>query len=112
MTIKKTGFQHDNTGSWISKDPQAQLTYKIDWSQWLLTGDALDTASYDLQVRANDPQPLTQTDSGADVPNNQTYVSLAGGQVGKIYTVTCTVTTTQGNTDRRSFRIKVENRTA
>lgn len=111
MTFKQTGFQTDSVGSWISKDPQAQLTYKLDWSLWLLPGESLSTSTYELQVRANDPQPLTKIDSQTDVINGITSVTLSGGQVGKVYTITCRVTTDQNNTDRRSFRVKVENRT-
>jgi hypothetical protein len=42
----------------------------------------------------------------------KTYVELSGGQVGKVYTVTAEITTADGSTDRRSFRAKVENRSA
>jgi len=38
--------------------------------------------------------------------------SAPGGGVGKVYTVTAAITTADGLIDRRSFRIKVENRSA
>lgn len=110
--ITKTGYYADNQGSWIAKDPQAQLTYTLDWSQWLGVGETLTSSSYSLQVRANDPQPLVKVSEGFDPINSTTFVELASGQVGKVYTVTATITTSEGNTDRRSFRIKVENRSA
>jgi len=110
--ISQTGYQQDAQGSWISKDPTAALIYSMDWSEWLGAGDTLASATYALQVRANDPAPLVKVSQGYEVGANITYTKLSGGQVGKVYTVTATITTTLGNTDRRSFRIKVENRTA
>ena len=110
--ISQTGYQIDTQGSWISKDPTAQLTYNMLWSDWLTEGDALVSATYVLQVRANDPQPLIKVSAGLDVNAKITFVTLNGGQVGKVYTVTATITTAAGLTDRRSFRVKVENRTA
>lgn len=110
--ITKTGYQQDTTGSWIPKDPQAQLVYSMDWTYWLQDGDHLISAQYALQVRANDPQPLVKVSEGFSQDANISYVELSGGQVGKIYTVTVTIMTNLGSTDRRSFRVKVENRSA
>ena len=112
MTIVRTGYERDTQGSWISKDPSARLIYSMDWSDWLPTGAVLSTVSYSLQVRANDPAPLVKQAQGLAESNTWTYVDLSGGQVGKVYTVTASVTTDTGATDRRNFRIKVENRSA
>lgn len=110
-TITRTGYAKDNIGSWISKDPESQLIYSMDWSEWLPTGDTLASVVYTLQVRANDPEPLIKGATGiqSDVIS---FVELSGGQVGKLYTVTAAITTVDGLTDRRSFRVKVENRSA
>lgn len=110
--ITQTGYLKDTQGSWIAKDPQAQLIYSMDWTEWLVSGDTLSSATYALQVRANDPQPLVKESQGLSAGSNLTYVELSGGQVGKVYTVTATITTANGLEDRRSFRIKVENRSA
>jgi hypothetical protein len=106
-----TGYKQDNTGSWISKDPSAQLVYTMDWSQWLPQGDAIVTATYSLQVRANDPTPLIKVSEGTQ-DGVRTYVEVSGGGVNKTYTITCAITTTNSLTDTRFFRIKVENRSA
>ena len=37
--ISQTGYQIDTQGSWISKDPTAQLTYNMLWSDWLTEGE-------------------------------------------------------------------------
>lgn len=111
MTVQKTGYQKDTLGSWISKDPQAQLVYSMEWNQWLPQGDTIQTVAYTLQVRANDPQPLIKESEGVQ-SGHITYVELSGGQVGKTYTVTAEITTVDGSVDRRNFRVKVENRSA
>lgn len=108
-TVTITGFQRDNQGSYIDKDPEAQLVYTLDWTEWLPTGDTIATVDHTLQVRANDPEPLVRESQGIST-GVKTYVELSGGQVGKTYTVTALINTTDGLIDRRYFRIKVVNR--
>ena len=107
-----TGFQIINELLTIDKDPVAVLTYTFDWSEWLLTGDSIGTVVYDLQVRANDPEPIVKESSGIAGGGTQTYVKISGGQKERTYTVTCTVTTSNGLIDRRNFRVRVKNRSA
>ncbi len=107
----KTGYQQDTQGSWIAKDPAAQLTYSMDWSQWLEEGDTISTVTYTLQVRANDPEPLIKESQGVQ-GDTLTFVEVSGGQVGKVYTVTANIETANGLIDSRYFRIRVENRSA
>lgn len=110
-TIEKTGYLRDQQGIYILKDPEAQLVYVFDWSEWLPEGDTISTVNYTLQVRANDPTPLVRESQGVQ-SSTKTYVEISGGGAGKIYTVTAAVTTSDGEIDRRNFRIKVENRSA
>ena len=112
MTIAISGYQQDNLGAWIAKDPTAQLKYSLDWASWLGTSDTIITVTHTLQVRANDPQPLVKVGDGISETQKVTYVEIRGGQVGKVYTITTRVTTQDGLTDSRSFRIKVEARSA
>jgi len=111
MTITQTGYYQDNQGSWISKDPSAKLTYSMEWSDWLIGSDTIATVSYTMQVRANDPAPLVKEAQGIN-SGHVTYIKVSGGQVGKVYVITAAITTTDGLIDRRSFRVKVENRSA
>jgi len=106
-----TGFQIVNDLLTITKDPQAILTYTLDWSQWLEQGDALSTVTYTLQVRANDPQPIVNVDAGI-IGGYQTWIKLSGGQVERTYVVSALITTAQGLTERRNFRVNVANRSA
>jgi hypothetical protein len=110
-TLTLTGFERDAQGIWIRKDPEAELAYTFDWSEWLPSGATVSTVNYTLQVRANDPAPLVRENQGI-VGGAKTYVELSGGQVGKIYTVTAEIATSSGDIDRRNFRVKIENRSA
>jgi hypothetical protein len=87
------------------------LVYTFDWSEWLPVGNTIATVNYTLQVRANDPAPMTRLTQGVQ-SGTKTYVELGGGQVGKVYTITAAIVTNDGSIDRRSFRVKVENRSA
>lgn len=110
-TVNITGFERDQQGVWIEKDPEAELIYTLDWSEWLPTGDTVSAVSWTIQARANDPAPLVKGTAGVQ-SGTKTYVELTGGQVTKVYTVTAEITTTDGLIDRRSFRVKVLNRSA
>jgi hypothetical protein len=105
------GFEIINQNLWIEKDPEAQLFYTFDWSDWLTGNDTIASAVYTVTARINDPSPIVRVTNGI-TGGNKTFVELRGGQVNKSYVVSVKVTTTTGLIDRRSFRVKVENRSA
>lgn len=106
-----TGFQVSDQQLWIAKDPQAQLSYVFDWSEWLVSGDTIDSVDYTVNARINDPNPLVKVSEG--ISNDvKTFVELSDGQATKSYTVSVKVTTANGLIDRRSFKVRVENRSA
>lgn len=107
-----TGYKQDTQGVYILKDPEAQLVYTMDWSEWLSTGQTVQSVDYAITARANDPDPVTIASEGITAANTATYVELTGGTAGKVYTVTAAIVTDDSATDRRSFRVKVENRSA
>ena len=109
--MAKTGFTQTLQGLSISKDPEAQLTYTLDWTDWLPTGDTITALDWSIGARANDPAPLVEESSGIQ-SGTKTYIELSGGQLNKVYTVTAKVTTADGLIDRRAFRVRVENRSA
>lgn len=105
-----TGFTQTSQGLQIEKDTEAQLVYTLDWANWLPTGDSLSTVNWTITARANDPDPLIIESSG--ITGTKTYVELSNGQEGKSYIVTARITTTDGATDRRYFRVRVLARSA
>lgn len=106
-----TGYQQDTNGTWIPKDPEAQLVYSMDWSQWLATGQTIASVNYTENSRVNDTAPLVIESEGVQ-SGTITYAEISGGAVNKVYTVTAEITTDDGSIDRRNFRIKIENRSA
>lgn len=111
MAISNSGFEQTIQGLTILKDTEAVLTYTFDWSEWLPEGDQLITADYVITARSNDPDPLLKVSEGIQ-SGTKTYVELSEGQVGKTYTVTAKIETNDGLIDRRSFRVKVQDRSA
>lgn len=107
-----TGYKQDAQGSYILKDPEAQLIYTMDWSEWLSTGQTVSAVTYSIAARANDANPPVKEDEGITNSGTHTYVEISAGSANKVYTVTADITTDNGATDRRNFRIKVENRSA
>lgn len=103
-----TGYKKDTQGSYIAKDPSAQLVYSMEWNEWLATGQSLASTSYAVSTISGDASPLTKESQG--ISGTQSYVELSGGTAGEIYTVTATITTDDGATDRRAFKVKVDNR--
>lgn len=106
-----TGFELINQQLWIDKDPEAQLFYTFDWSDWLTGSDTISAAEYEVTARVNDPDPIVIESEGIS-GGNKTFVELSGGVVNKSYLVSVKVTTSTGLVDRRNFRVKVENRSA
>lgn len=106
----RTGFFANNSTLSIDKDPAAQLTYTLDWVQWLDPEDSLASVTWDAAARRNDPEPIIIVAQG--MLGTQTYVELAGGQVSKTYIITAQITTANGLTDRRNFRVNIVDRTA
>lgn len=104
-----TGYKKDTVGSYIDKDPGARLIYSMDWSEWLPSGDTLASASYSISTISGDPTPIVKHSQGLQ-GTTVSYVELSGGTAKEIYTVTATITTTDGNTDLRRFRLKVNDR--
>jgi uncharacterized protein YndB with AHSA1/START domain len=104
-----TGYKKDTVGAYIDKDPGARLVYSMDWSDWLPTGDTLSTATYVISTITGDAAPIVKHSQGIE-GSTVSYVELSGGTAKEIYTVTATITTTDGNTDKRRFRLKVNDR--
>jgi hypothetical protein len=103
-----TGFQQDNFGAFIEKDPTAELTYTIDWSSWLPTSATISTSTFTVENPAGDAVPLASvTTSNTTTKAN---ITLSGGTAGYVYKVYNTITTSSGSIDRRHFRIKIKER--
>ena len=106
-----TGFLRDNKGGYITKDPDANVIYGVDWASYLNAGDGLSTATVTIQTISGDSTPLahpTASSTDVSISGTQVNIRLSAGTVGKEYTVDCKVVTTGGDTDNRRFRIIVK----
>ncbi len=97
-----TGFERDNQGAFIRKDPQAVLDYQLDYTNYLATGDSIasQTTTVDTGITL---------DSSAIVTGNKIVkLFLSGGTAGTVYTVKNTIVTADNRTAVKRFRVKVE----
>lgn len=108
-SANRNGFVVTNNSVYIDKDPQAQLKYTFNWSEWL-ESDTISTVEYTAAARRNDPEPIVIESQG--IEGDLTYVELSGGQLNKSYIITAAIVTANGLRDRRSFRVNIVARSA
>jgi len=104
-----TGFRRDNKGAFIEKHPNANIQYGLDFTDYLNSGDNVSTATITIQSITGDTNPLTfPTGAVSDVSitNGKVVgIRLTGGTLTNEYNVDCSITTEDGDTDSRRFRI-------
>ena len=67
-----TGFLRDNKGAYIHKDPDANLVYGVDFTEYLNAGDNLTSATITIQTITGDSSPLQHPTAAS------TDVSISG----------------------------------
>ena len=109
-----TGFKRDNDGAYIEKAPTANLQYAIDFTDYLNSGDSISSATVAISTASGDSTNDLRlpTNAATDVTLTSTIVSirLSGGTVGNVYNVDVTIVTSNGDTDKRRFRIVITNK--
>jgi hypothetical protein len=88
----------------FTKDPDAVLDWKFDWSDWLADGETL--ASHSVTAA----EGLTVDSSSLTDTNTSVTAWLSGGTAGKRYAVTCRVVTSASRTDDRTITVYVRER--
>jgi len=88
----------------LRKDPSAVLPYPVDWSDWLESGDIIQSSSWLF-----DPATGLVKDSDT-FSDDATECVLSGGVDGISYLVTNRITTLDGLTDDRTFQVVVTQR--
>jgi len=105
-----TGFRRDNKGAFIEKHPNANVQYGVDFTDYLNSGDAISAAVVSIETISGDSAPIAlPTNAGTDVvvAGALVNVRLNGGTSGNEYNIDVQITTTNGDTDSRRFRIIV-----
>jgi hypothetical protein len=106
-----TGFRTDREGAYIVKDPQAELDYSIDWSDWIDSGDAINSSVWTVETVTGDTNNLDNYQDSYSAGTSITTVWLRRGTLGNNYRVTNRITTANGLKDERYFRVFVKDRT-
>lgn len=88
------------------KDPDSVVDYAVPWGDWLQAGESIAAVEWDATVFTID----SSASAASAVINGETHsavevVWLSGGTIGQVGTVRCRVTTDQGRTEDRSFRL-------
>ena len=111
MTITQSGFKHVVPGTYIVKDPAAIINYTVDWSDWLPTTSNISTSTWTISTVTGDSgNALAKVSDGISGANKYTYIEVQKGTDGNTYVAKNTVVTTDGTTDVRRFRIRVQDR--
>jgi len=97
-----TGFERDNQGLFIRKDPEAVMNYTVDYSTFLESGDSI--ASQTTTVDSG----MTVDSSSIVSGNKKVTMQLSSGVVGTAYTVKITAVSNDGLTFVHRYRIKCE----
>lgn len=86
----------------FTKDPDAVLDYRVDWSRWLADGDIIMDSEFIA------PDGITLDADAHDTTSATCW--LSGGTAGQFYNVVNRITTASGRTDDRTLRIWVQQR--
>lgn len=87
--------------NWPNKDPDDELDYVVDWSQWL-GEDTIVSAAWSIS-----PSGALALERQSETDDKAT-VWLSGGEVGSTYEVTCQITTAAGRTRSQTTKIKIK----
>lgn len=96
------------------KDPGSTLDYTVDWTDWLESGETIDSVTWD--VPAGLTQATAPTGWSEPDPDHKRTVWLSGGTAGTDYSVGCQITTTAASitgayrVDERSVTVRVRQR--
>lgn len=96
-------------GSTIQHDPAESLIYTFDWSDWLVGAATISTSTFTI---SGPDSALTKDNPSIVSGSTSTQVRVIGGTVGKTYTLTNTVVTSESpaQTGERSVYLAIRNR--
>ena len=93
--------------SYLLKDPDAVLDYRVDWAADYLAADEL-LAQSEWSVVPDEAGGVTVAGSNFDA--GSTTVKAAGGVAGHVYSLVNRIATSSGRIDDRSIVVRVEHR--
>jgi len=81
------------------KDPQANLDYQVDWSDWLGSTDTISTSTWTV------PDGIVEESDSNTTTTATIWVS--GGTLGETYDLVNHIVTTEGREDDRTIHLKL-----
>ena len=91
----------------FTKQPGDILDYDVDYSAWLIEGDAVSASTVLIELLAGQ-SPGTLAVSGKNNLTSRVKLWLTGGANGDSYKVTVTMTSTEGRVKQDEFTMKVK----
>jgi hypothetical protein len=88
------------------KDPDAVITYSIDWGAHYLGDLTLALSEWDVEP----VEPGGIAIEGVATANGRTTVTLSGGLAGHAYRIANRIALSDGSADTRSIHLRVEAR--
>jgi hypothetical protein len=92
----------------VTKDPDANLDYQMDWSNWLESGDSLTTTQW--LVSGPDAILKVAASPAPEVDGPISRCWLEDGTAGARYKLTCRIETLAGRVDDRTVLVIVRER--
>lgn len=84
---------------WIAHAPGSDLDYSVDWTSWLTASETIVTSTWTASAGI--------TVSRDNILGERVAVAFAaGGVAGQDYTLTNTITTTDGRVDSRTITLR------
>ena len=87
----------------FAKDPASTVDYSVDWSDWVRTGEAINSTVWDIVPL--EAGGLAAGGEFASAAVRGVYVS--GGIAGNLYRLSCTIATDQGRVVARGMTIRI-----
>lgn len=85
------------------KDPSSNVDFSVDWADWLLEGETITDANWNIAPSGAESPVL----SAATVTGDVAGIFVAGGDVGTRYRLTCNVQTSGGRVADRSLVLRI-----
>ena len=96
-------------GAVVIKDPNAEIVYTWDWSDWLVGAATIASDTFIVSTFTGDATPLVSDNESIVAGATSSLHRLTGGTVGKTYTVTHRIVTneTPAQTEDKSIKVSI-----
>jgi hypothetical protein len=87
----------------FAKDPQSEVDFSLDWTDWITSGEVITSALWSI-----DPSDVSAPTLGASQSSGSVQsVYVSGGVPGSRYRLSCQIQTDAGRTADRSLTLRI-----